>query len=309
MTKLECEVLSKTISSHKCYLRAYNRRSPSGNVEIFLERKPVNVKLAISGTHKLTKDGIQKPIFNVENIEICKFIKVTSTDLYLKAFIEWFSSILKDVDQICTDKGQISFYNFTIPESPYLMVLPNGYYETVYTFSDDLEKNILKVFIHAKINVRVTKFECKTSKKTISDCNCTIRAYNRRSPVMNADFIYKRITDNLKITFRPYHKLQLESSYKQVFEFEGVEICKIMKGANDNKFFKTVIDWIRTILPNFDRVCTHKGKFSFRNITFPDSPFVKVFPVGYYMAKFIAHDELDDMIFQALVNLIFTKQL
>jgi hypothetical protein len=58
---------------------------------------------------------------------------------------------------------------------------------------------VIFVEIDGKFHNRYTKIECKSSGQSVKNVNCFVKAFNRRSPVVNVEFDMLRKFDDLKV--------------------------------------------------------------------------------------------------------------
>ncbi|KAG5668533.1 hypothetical protein PVAND_016471 [Polypedilum vanderplanki] len=142
--KFNCISSNKTAINTKCYTRAFNRRSPVFNIETKKIRNFEHLKLDLVVFHKLHIDDSHKMILDLEKIEICKLLEGSSSSAFLKSFIAWLSSLFPKTG-ICTILGQINFNNISIPESAFMQMFPTGRYLAVFSYFDDVDKNILQI--------------------------------------------------------------------------------------------------------------------------------------------------------------------
>ncbi|KAG5668542.1 hypothetical protein PVAND_016480 [Polypedilum vanderplanki] len=134
-----------SIVNIKCYIRAYNRRTPAINIENKKIRKFEHLKLNIFLFHKLQIDDNDRMILHLENIEVCKILEGSSTTQFLKSFIDWLTELFPNYTKICTILGQINFNNITVPDSSFIKVFPVGRYLSVFSYVDDVDKNVMQL--------------------------------------------------------------------------------------------------------------------------------------------------------------------
>ncbi|KAG5668535.1 hypothetical protein PVAND_016473 [Polypedilum vanderplanki] len=138
---------------------------------------------------------------------------------------------------------------------------------------------------NAKFHVRFLKFECETSNITVESFKCYLRAYNRRNPMVNAEFTLKRKFVNLKFYQKIFHKLQIDSKYKLVTQLDNIDVCKVIKGIGESAFMKEFVKWLESIVPDFFSICSRTGTFHFMNISIPESTFIQAAKFNFRITK------------------------
>ncbi|KAG5668545.1 hypothetical protein PVAND_016483 [Polypedilum vanderplanki] len=159
----------------------------------------------------------------------------------------------------------------------------------------------------AKFHLRVKKIECFGSNKTVVNYNCYTKAYNRRSPVFNIELVFKRKTENLKLSTTHHHRIDDKNSYRQILHIENIEICKIIKGSETSAFLKQTVDWMKSVLKDYDHLCKTLGQIKFLNSSVPDSEFLKWFPSGQYLSGFKYFDEIDSDVINLNFSFVMNK--
>ncbi|KAG5668528.1 hypothetical protein PVAND_016467 [Polypedilum vanderplanki] len=84
-TKIECGSSMKTISGLKCWLRAFDRRSPVGNIQFYLNRKVDKLCFSFQRFHKISKHTNFEQHTNVENIEFCRSLNAANSISFLES--------------------------------------------------------------------------------------------------------------------------------------------------------------------------------------------------------------------------------
>jgi hypothetical protein len=144
-------------------MKAYNRRSPTANIELFTNKKVQNVTVKIcqqllnftlSVTHfqisvttffKLNHDDSYRELFKMENLEACKIFEGSETTSFVKRSLEWIMSLVKDLSLFCTSSGQMKFNNITFTDAPFLNVFPAGFFSFFARFSNEFDDGAFKV--------------------------------------------------------------------------------------------------------------------------------------------------------------------
>ncbi|KAG5668267.1 hypothetical protein PVAND_016214 [Polypedilum vanderplanki] len=121
------------------------------------------------------------------------------------------------------------------------------------------------------------------------------------------ELFFKRKTENLKLATKTFHKLYQENSYKQVFQTESFNVCQALNSGVVAPHIKLAFDWLKSVLIGYERLCTSSGQINFLNISAPDSPFLALFPMGFYSSIFSYADDLDDNLWNVTLNFIINR--
>ncbi|KAG5668539.1 hypothetical protein PVAND_016477 [Polypedilum vanderplanki] len=142
VTKFECGTSYKTISKLKCWTRAFDRRNPILNVEIFLNRKVNELCVSYMRFHKIISNSNFERNVDVENVEFCHALSTANSIPLMQPTLNWFRSLNQNILNVCNSTGFLSFYNISINGGPLTAISPNGYYLAYIKFFDKSDENV-----------------------------------------------------------------------------------------------------------------------------------------------------------------------
>lgn len=87
------------------------------------------------------------------------------------------------------------------------------------------------------------------------------------------------------------HKTSEHQKYVEKLKLEKVELCKVVEGETDQLLLKLAIDYLRSYF-DVGIICKSIGRVHL-NFTYVDSPFMKLFPGGYYITNILFSDSKD----------------
>ncbi|KAG5668538.1 hypothetical protein PVAND_016476 [Polypedilum vanderplanki] len=155
--------------------------------------------------------------------------------------------------------------------------------------------------------IKVTKILCNSSNLTISYYKCWIRAYNRRSPTANLEFMFKRKTPEALMSIELFYTTNKEIPYKRSLHIENFEFCQFFKENMQIPLFGKLTSTIQFINSNSSYACNSTGFVKFHNLTFNGSPIFTVFPPGFHISTTRLFDKNDSNILNVTLWAVLSK--
>ena len=70
---------------------------------------------------------------------------------------------------------------------------------------------------------------------------------------------------------------------------------------------RTVVDWVDSVLKGWTLLCTGCGDFRLNNVSIPDSPFVRMFPKGFYRNVLLISDDFEANAIKVVADVALSK--
>ncbi|KAG5668540.1 hypothetical protein PVAND_016478 [Polypedilum vanderplanki] len=152
ITKFECNSSNKTITRLKCWVKAFDRRNPVGNIDGELVRKIPNANMYFHRFHKISKDQDYRSNLLLEKIEFCKIMDGASASPFLMSFIDSLRSINYRMATFCSTIGPILLRNISFASDQFTLFTPVGYYLMNVRVFDEIDDNIMSYELFHKLS-------------------------------------------------------------------------------------------------------------------------------------------------------------
>jgi hypothetical protein len=106
---------------------------------------------------------------------------------------------------------------------------------------------------------------------------------------------------------RQYYKVSAFNDFRLVFQVENIPLCRLLEGAKATPFLAKVIEYAKTIHENITQTCSTIGAMNLLNVSFPNAPFLNLFPNGHYLLIVNGTDDYDSDMFNAMMTVVLTK--
>ncbi|CRL02573.1 CLUMA_CG015902, isoform A [Clunio marinus] len=126
LNKIECNTSGKTVSKYYCYLKSYKRNNPLMNVGYTFVRRVDGVKADIQVQRQSSGEKFNT-VLNIENLEICKILKGSSTLPFIKEYIEFVRNSSTNVLESCDRIGDFSISNLSYASLGMVKFFPVAY--------------------------------------------------------------------------------------------------------------------------------------------------------------------------------------
>ncbi|KAG5668536.1 hypothetical protein PVAND_016474 [Polypedilum vanderplanki] len=149
VTKIECNSSTLTVTKHKCWLRAYNRRNPVVNVEVTKARETPDLLVTYQFFYKSGPNLPYQRNFVFEDVKFCKVIKELSSNSFIAQAVEHLKTLEINYNSICNGVGDMNFFNISISTGPFHNLFPEGYHWTNYKIRDEKDEHIFSLSFYA----------------------------------------------------------------------------------------------------------------------------------------------------------------
>lgn len=94
--------------------------------------------------HKLQSDSY-RDIVNYPEVPLCKYLKESYTNPFLKAVIDTTRQIAPQMLECCARNGLFKVANMTFVNTTFLLMWPSGEYRTTFRYFDADDSNIVNL--------------------------------------------------------------------------------------------------------------------------------------------------------------------
>lgn len=139
---VNCDSSNVTLSSFKCFIKAYSRTNTTANFLVELKRPIFKVNCRFDLRFKSLSNS-QRSIIN-STAEICSILNGTGTNLLYK----WFVGMMPELETLihpCPYQGLLTFKNLSVNLKMIVSSFPAGNYIGIMTYFDDFDSNIITI--------------------------------------------------------------------------------------------------------------------------------------------------------------------